>query len=159
MRILGIDPGTLATGYGLIEQKGNSHFLIDCGCIRTSTKFSLSKRLLKIYSELLKLIQASQASSVCVEEAFYAKNVRTTLILGHARGVILLAAETAGLDIFEYSPREIKKSVTGNGAASKEQVQFMVQRLLNIREIVEPTDASDALAVALCHAGRWRPSR
>ncbi len=155
MRLLGVDPGSHVTGYGVIDCEPRV-CAVDYGCIRPSAKASFPKRLAEIYDQLAELIVRHQIDAVCVEEAFYAKNVKTTLILGHARGVILLAAENARRAISEYSPREIKKSVTGNGAASKEQVQFMVQQILSLKKPVEPLDSADALAVALCHAQRSR---
>jgi crossover junction endodeoxyribonuclease RuvC len=151
---LGIDPGSLVTGYGIIDARNNTCEIVEYGCIRTNSKSPLPQRLSRIYHGLCLLIKNKEISEVGVEEAFYAKNVRTTLMLGHARGVILLAAENEKARISEYSPREIKKSVTGNGAASKEQVQYMVERILKAKEPILPSDASDALAVALCHINR-----
>lgn len=156
MRVLGIDPGTVVTGYGIIESRGTNNTLVEYGCIKTNSKSKLPRRLSNIYKGLTEIIKGKGIDAIGIEEAFYAKNVKTTLILGHARGVILLAAENTNIDIHEYSPREVKKSVTGNGAASKEQVQYMVQRILNIPQKIEPLDASDALAVAICLTYRMK---
>lgn len=154
MIILGIDPGTMVTGYGIINKSGSREEIIQFGSIRTSSRASFPKRLKRIYDSLSDIIQRNSIDVISLEEAFYAKNVKTTLSLGHARGVILLAAENAGIKVHEYSPREIKQSVTGNGAASKEQVQYMVQSILNYKDKIEPVDASDALAAAICHSNR-----
>ena len=153
MRLLGVDPGSHVTGYGIIESEPRL-CIVEYGCIRLGAKTPFPKRLAEIYDRLSGIILTNQIRTVCVEEAFFAENAKTALVLGHARGVILLAAQNAKAEIHEYSPREIKKSVTGNGAASKEQVQWMIQKILGANKPIEPLDASDALAVALCHANR-----
>lgn len=153
MRFLGVDPGSHITGYGIIESEPRL-CIVEYGCIRLAAKTPLPKRLAEIYDRLTGIILSNQIGTVCVEEAFFAENAKTALVLGHARGVILLAAQNTKAEIHEYSPREIKKSVTGNGAASKEQVQWMIQKILGADRPIEPIDASDALAVALCHANR-----
>ncbi len=154
MIILGVDPGSLATGYGVISAEPVVRMLAG-GVIRTSAKAPLSERLLIIHTELSAVIAAHNPMQMAVEDLFNAKNARSSLILGHARGVILLAGASAGLAVAEYAPREVKQALTGNGAATKEQVRFMVMRLLGLKE-EPPLDMSDALAVALGHKGRNR---
>ena len=151
MIVLGIDPGTAATGYGVVQgEPFGSLSLIECGVIRTHARDPLPGRLREIYDDVVMLIGRHRPDAMSIEDVFYAKNVRTTVVLGHARGVILLAAEHAGLDIREYPPAEIKKAITGNGAATKEQVQFMVTKLLRLKHAPEPADAADGVAAALC---------
>ncbi len=148
--VLGIDPGTAVTGYGVVAFDGRTPSLIECGVIRTQTKDALPARLMDIHEGVRDLIARHRPDTVAVESVFYARNVRTTIVLGHARGVILLAAQQSGLTIREYPPAEIKKAITGNGAATKAQVQFMVARLLRLKHAPEPADASDGVAAALC---------
>ena len=148
--VLGVDPGTAVTGYGVVAFEGRTATLVECGVIRTNAKDPLPARLLNIHSGIAELIARHAPHTVAVEDVFYARNVRTTIVLGHARGVILLAAQQASLEIREYPPAEIKKAITGNGAATKEQVQFMVTRLLRLKNAPEPADASDGVAAALC---------
>lgn len=124
---------------------------MECGVVRTSHAASLPARLREIHDEVVRLIERHQPECVVVEDVFYARNVRTTVVLGHARGVVLLAAERAGLTIAEYPPAEIKKAVAGTGAATKEQIQFMVARLLRLRSAPQPADAADGVAAALAH--------
>ncbi len=154
MIILGVDPGSHATGYGVISTEPVVRMLAG-GVIRTSRKAPLAERLLTIHTELETVIASHNPLQMAVENLFNAKNARSSLILGHARGVILLAGATAGLGVAEYAPREVKQALTGNGAADKEQVRFMVMRLLRLKE-APPLDMSDALAVALTHKGRER---
>lgn len=156
MIILGIDPGTAATGYGVISVKNNSVGWVDCGVITTDPAAGLPERLQHIYDEILKRLDHFAPGRVAIEQAFYAKNVHTTLLLGHARGVLMLAAQKKGAQIAEYSPREIKKAITGSGGAEKSQVEYMVKMLLSPPSGTRLSDAYDALAVALCdfyHAG------
>jgi crossover junction endodeoxyribonuclease RuvC len=150
--ILGVDPGSHATGYGVIST-GPVVRMLGGGVIRAGKGAPLPDRLLAIHSELTRVIDRHGPMAMAVEDLFNAKNARSSLILGHARGVILLAGSSAGLSVAEYAPREVKKALTGNGAATKEQVRFMVIRLLGLKES-PPLDMSDALAVALAHAGR-----
>ncbi len=152
MIILGVDPGSHATGYGVIST-GPVVRMLGGGVIRARKDAPLSDRLLTIHTELVAVIEKYSPMTMAVEDLFNAKNARSSLILGHARGVILLAGSTAGLPVSEYAPREVKKALTGNGAATKDQVRFMVMRLLALKES-PPLDMSDALAVALAHAGR-----
>jgi crossover junction endodeoxyribonuclease RuvC len=152
VRVLGIDCGSECTGYGVIDSDGRRHRLVDCGAIKTSAESALPVRLEKIHSALAGVLQANQPEAVAVESVFYAVNVKTALKLAHVRGVALLAAAEAGLAVGEYSPLEIKGSVVGFGRATKSQVQLMVSSLLGLTDPVRPFDASDALAVAICHA-------
>ena len=150
MIVLGVDPGTAVTGYGVVKGEGAAPpTLIECGVIRTKPSDPLASRLLSINEGISEIIERHRPDCVCVEDVFYARNVRTTVVLGHARGVIMLAAAKAGLEVHEFPPTEIKKAVTGSGGASKEQVQFMVARLLRLKTVPEPADAADGVAAAL----------
>ena len=152
MIVLGIDPGTAATGYGVVSgEPFGSLSLIECGVIRTHARDPLPARLREIYDDVSMLIARHHPDALSIEDVFYAKNVRTTVVLGHARGVILLAAQQAELAIHEYPPAEIKKAVVGTGSATKEQVQFMVTRLLHLKSAPQPSDAADGSAAALAH--------
>lgn len=150
MVILGIDPGTAVTGYGIIRVEGNAVQWVDCGAITTRTEAPLPERLVTIYQGIEAQLEKHAPQRVAIEQAFYAKNVHTTLLLGHARGVLMLAASKRGACIAEYSPREIKKSITGNGNAEKSQVEYMIRMLLSPPATNARSDAWDALAVALC---------
>ncbi len=155
--MLGIDPGTAATGYGVVETGDRGSFrLIECGVIRTTAGALLATRLRQVHEELTGLIARHRPDVLAVEEAFHARNVRTTLVLGHARGVILLAGAQTDTPIAEYSPATIKKTVTGKGAAPKSQVGFMVAQLLHLKAAPQPADAADGVAVALTHLIRRR---
>jgi crossover junction endodeoxyribonuclease RuvC len=150
--VLGIDPGTAVTGYGVVKgDRSAPPHLIECGIIRTKPRDPLALRLQEIYNGVVELIQKHRPDALSIEDVFYARNVRTTIVLGHARGVIMLAAANARLDIAEYPPAEIKKAVVGAGGATKEQVQFMVMRLLRLKTPPQPADASDGVAAALAH--------
>ncbi|MEO7821975.1 MAG: crossover junction endodeoxyribonuclease RuvC [Gemmatimonadaceae bacterium] len=151
--VLGIDPGTAVTGYGVIRKEGRNQLtLIECGVIRTRPRDALPLRLAEIHEGIAELIRRHSPDVLSIEDIFYARNVRTTVVLGHARGVILLAAAQAGMEIHEFPPAEIKKAVAGTGAATKLQVQFMVRRLLRLKSAPQPTDASDGVAAALAFA-------
>ena len=152
MIILGVDPGSHATGYGVIDT-GPVLRMVTGGVIRTSAKSPLPERLAEIHDTLMGVIAEFSPEEMAVEDLFNAKNARSSLILGHARGVILLAGGKAGIPVHEYAPRAVKQAVTGKGGAAKEQVRFMVMRMLNLKK-EPPLDMSDALAVALAHAGR-----
>ena len=150
MLVLGIDPGTAATGYGVGRGGGAAlPVLVECGVIRTRPRDPLPARLREIYEGVHDLIERHKPDALSVEDVFYAKNVRTTVVLGHARGVILLAAELASVPVNELAPAEIKKAVVGTGAATKEQVQFMLTRLLRLKNVPQPSDAADGVAAAL----------
>jgi len=151
-RIIGIDPGTLVTGYGIIEYSDNSYQAVDYGCIRPPAKMLLSERYRIIYEGVQKLIKKYTPTQMSIESIFYSKNPLSSIKLGQARGVILLAASEAGVSIYEYSPRRIKQAVVGNGGAAKVQLQGMIKHLLTLDELPEPMDVSDALATAVCHA-------
>ncbi|MEP7381034.1 MAG: crossover junction endodeoxyribonuclease RuvC [Gemmatimonadota bacterium] len=148
--VLGVDPGTAVTGYGLVHHgpRGIS-VLVECGVIRTKPKDPLSARLAEIFDGIAEVLERHHPEAMAVESVFYARNVRTTITLGHARGVILLAGQRAGARIHEYPPAEIKKAICGTGTASKEQVQFMVARLLRLKHAPSPADAADGVAAAL----------
>ena len=151
MRVLGIDPGSETTGWGVIEGDARRYSLVEYGAFRAPAGLRFSARLLKISEELEAVIARLQPDVSAVEEAFFAANVKTALRLGQARGVVMLAAERAGLEIAEYSPRLVKQTVVGYGAAEKHQVQEMVRLLLKLQSAPQPHDAADALALAICH--------
>jgi len=152
VKVLGIDPGTAVLGYRVVESApGRPGRLVECGVLETRASESLASRLQVIHDGVADLIVRHRPDAVAVEAAFYAKNVRTTMVLSHARGVILLAASEAGVAISEYSPAAVKKAITGRGAAPKPQVAFMVQQLLRLKARPSPSDASDGVAIALAH--------
>lgn len=160
MIVLGIDPGTAITGYGVVKADAiGSMTLVECGVIRTRPRDPLAARLQEIHAGVVELIRTHHPDAVSVEDVFYAHNVRTTVVLGHARGVILLAAQQAGVQIFEYPPAEIKKAVVGTGSATKTQVQFMLTRLLRLKSVPQPSDAADGVAAALTYAMLARAPR
>ena len=154
MIILGVDPGTNLTGFGIIKQNGSSFSLIKNGLIKLSHYNSLSDKLVIIYDELVNIIKLYKPDELALETAFYGKNVQSAMKIGYARGAVILAAAHCKIPLSEYSPREIKKSVVGKGAASKEQVSYMIKTILTIRKMQMKFDESDALAVALCHGFR-----
>ena len=156
MIILGVDPGTNITGYGLIEFSNNKFERITHGIIKLPSTKSLTEKLEIIYNELDKLMKLYKPDEFVIETAFYGKNVQSVLKIGYARGVSLLAAIHNKVPTNEYSPREIKKAVVGKGAASKQQVNYMVMTILNSKKIKFKPDESDALAIALCHAFRLK---
>jgi crossover junction endodeoxyribonuclease RuvC len=151
--VLGIDPGSLVTGYGLIRKTRSGMECLDFGCVRPARGGSLAQRLEQIHDSLLEKIEAFKPDRIAVETIFHSRSARAALTMGHVRGVVLLAAAKSGLEIFEYTPLEVKMSVTGTGAASKKQVQFMVRETLSPQGRLS-LDASDALAVALCNINR-----
>jgi crossover junction endodeoxyribonuclease RuvC len=161
--IFGIDPGTQVTGYGIISTEQNLVRYVDAGIIVAPTKASLAEKLECIYDNLLAKMVDVVPQCVAVEQAFYAKNVHTTLVLGHARGVSLLAARKSGAEVVEFTPREIKKAVVGQGNAAKEQVTFMVRTILRLPQAGCQPDMYDALATALCafnnRGPEWIPYR
>lgn len=159
MRVLGIDCGSERTGYGVIESDGATHTLIIAGTIRTNPRTRFEARLLEISRALRELIREQTPEAAAVEGVFHAVNVKTALKLAHVRGVALVAVAEAGIGLGEYSPLEVKTSVVGYGRAEKRQVQMMVQSLLKLPEAIESEDASDALAVAICHATRAATAR
>ena len=151
MLVLGIDPGLVTTGYGLIQVKNNSSSIIDYGTISPKQSDSLSQRLNTIYEDVSYIINKYKPNIMAIEEVFYGKNVKSALRLGHARGVSMVCASKNNISVFEYSARKVKQSITGNGAAHKSQVQFMIIKEFNLGNVKFSTDASDAIAIALCH--------
>jgi len=151
LNILGIDPGLGTTGFGLISSIGDSMKLIEYGTIKTSTKDSLPIRLKIIFEGINKIILEYKPSVFSIEQIFYSNNVKSSLLLGHARGTAITAAAIQDIIIYEYSAKKVKQSVTGNGNAHKDQVKFMVKNLLKLKEAPKSHDASDALAIAICY--------
>ena len=152
MRVLGIDPGTAVLGYGVVESGTGRHpRLVECGTLTTQAREPLPSRLRVIYDGIGALLTRHRPDALAVESAFYGRNVRTTVVLSHARGVILLAGEQAGVPIAEYSPALVKKTVVGRGAALKPQVGYRVMQLLRLKAAPAPSDAADGVAVALTH--------
>lgn len=150
MVVLGVDPGTAVTGYGIVTDGGRGvHTLVECGVIRTRARDPLPARLAEIFDGVSEIAARHHPDALAVEDIFYGKNVKSTVSLGHARGVILLAGQRAGLAIHEFSPSEIKKAVAGTGSATKEQIQYMVARLLRLKSPPAPADAADGVAAAL----------
>lgn len=152
MRILGVDPGTVRTGYGVIDEINGSLGFLESGVIRTSPTHSIPRRLKRIYSGLQGVIEQYRPDVISIENIFLAHNPRSALKLGHARGVAILAAVNRDLDVYEYTPAEVKKTIVGFGRADKSQVQQMVKRLLSLSDSPLSLDASDALALAICHS-------
>ena len=152
MLVLGIDPGTATTGYGLVRQTEDGSLLqVDHGVILTPAKMPMPERLVLLYDKLQEIILLHRPDSSAVEELFFSRNVKTAISVGQGRGVVLLALAQAGLPVAEYAPNEIKIAVSGYGGADKHQVQEMVKMLLGLAEAPKPDDAADALAVAICH--------
>ena len=152
LRVLGVDPGVAITGYGVVEpESGRPGRLVECGVIRTDSQHEIWQRLDTVYEGVVDLIERHQPSVLALETVFYGKNVRTALTLGHVRGVILLAAARAGIEVAEFAPRAVKKSVVGTGGAAKAQVGYMVQQLLNLKHPPSPDDAADGVAVGLTY--------
>lgn len=156
MRILGIDPGTGILGFGVIDVQGKNVQMVDAGVIRTPVKEDDAVRLLTIYEELSDIIAQNNPQIMSVEKLFFARNVTTAMTVSQARGVVLLCAKQADMDIFEYTPMQIKQAITGYGKADKKQMQEMVRVLLKLQDIPKPDDCADALAAALTHAAVGR---
>ena len=154
MIVLGVDPGTLVTGYGIVETHGTKVSILTCGAIRSNGMTPMPQRLNHIYKEISRLIATYRPDDCVIETAFYGRNAQSALKLGQARGVVLLAAVSRNVPTHEYSPREVKKAIVGNGQASKEQVQYMVISLLHLKEPMFTHDITDALGVAICHLHR-----
>ena len=157
MIVLGIDPGTARTGYGIVSREGSALRMLDYGCIETIDDRPLAARLLLIHEGISDLIETHRPEAVGVERLFFNKNVQTAFAVGQARGVVLFTAAQHGLPVTELGPHEVKLAVTGYGRATKDQVQRMVQLLLAMSELPRPDDAADALAVAVCTAHSWMP--
>lgn len=156
MRIIGIDPGTGILGFGVIDIKGTTPRLVDAGVIRTPVKEDDAVRLETIYQELTDIIAANKPDAMSVEKLFFMRNVTTAMTVAQARGVVLLCARLSSVPIFEYTPQQIKQSVTGYGKADKKQIQEMVRVLLGLKDVPKPDDCADALAAALTHANTAR---
>jgi crossover junction endodeoxyribonuclease RuvC len=156
MIILGIDPGIAIVGYGLVEYVGNRFKAIDYGAIITEPKYPFPERLKFVYDEMLKIIEKYEPEDLAIEELFFNKNAKTAIKVGQARGVEILAGVNKGLEIYEYTPLQIKQGIVGYGRANKRQVQEMVKILLNLNEIPKPDDVADALAVAICHGNSFK---
>ena len=156
MKIIGIDPGLSCTGFGIIEVLENNKNIIDYGVVKTDSKDPLCERLKVLYEDLEYIIKKYKPTVMSIEQIFYGKNVKSALLLGHARGVPMLLSAIYNLPLYEFSPRRIKQSLTGNGNSTKEQVQFMVKKILSMDELPQPIDASDALAIAVCYNQNFR---
>lgn len=154
MIVLGVDPGTRCTGYGVVAEEADGRTLVECGAIRPSAKRPLEQRLAEIFEGVLAVVDRTRPDVLCVEGVFYGQNVRTMLTLGQVRGVVLLAAAVRGIGVAEYPPAEVKNAVVGTGKAAKDQVAFMVQKHLALAEPPSPYDAADGIALALCHLFR-----
>ena len=151
MRVLGIDPGSQTTGWGVVEGDGRKYSLVDYGSIRASASLKFSTRLLKMCAGIEDVIEKHSPNACALEDAFLATNVKVSMKLGQVRGVVLLVAERAALDIHEYAPRLVKQTIVGHGSAEKHQVGEMVRLLLSLKTVPTPHDAADALALAICH--------
>src|SRR6185312_8963015 len=151
MRIIGIDPGTGILGFGIIEVQKNKNILVDAGVIRTPVKEDDAVRLQTIYDEISDIIVQTKPAEMAVEKLFFAQNVTTAMTVAQARGVVLLAGQQAGLDIYEYTPLQIKQALTGYGRAEKKQIQEMVRVILKLKDVPKPDDCADALAAAITH--------
>jgi len=156
MIIMGIDPGFAITGYGIVKYEGNKFLVIDYGAITTEAGMPLPKRLLHLNNRLEEIIISHKPDVIAIEELFFNKNIKTALTVGHGRGVAILAAAKSGLEVFEYTPLQVKQAVVGYGRAEKAQVQQMIKAILNLSAIPKPDDVADALAVAVCHAHSYR---
>jgi crossover junction endodeoxyribonuclease RuvC len=156
MIIMGIDPGFAITGYGIVKYEGNKFSVIDYGAITTKATEIFSERLVTIYNRLEELIKSYSPQAVSVEELFFNKNIKTALSAAHGRGIALLTAAKCGVEVFEYTPLQVKQAVVGYGRAEKSQIQQMVKAILNLPQIPKPDDVADALAVAICHGHSYR---
>jgi crossover junction endodeoxyribonuclease RuvC len=154
MLVLGVDPGTAITGFGVLRQAGSRLTVVDYGAIRTAAGLPLGERLRQIYADVTELLALHRPDCLAIEKLFFNRNTTTALAVGQARGVVLLAAAQQGLPIHEYTPQEVKQAVTGQGRAGKTQVGYMITALLGLPAVPEPDDVSDALAIALCHLNR-----
>ena len=154
--ILGVDPGSNVTGFGVVRTSGDDVQYVFSGTIAAARATSRHERLRDIFAGIERVIREYQPTHFAIEDVFYSKNPRSALVLGEARGAAILAAAMAGLPVFEYSAREVKQSVTGNGAADKSQVSYMLGKMLGLRELPEKADESDAIAIAMCHAFKRR---
>ena len=156
MIIIGIDPGLATVGFGVIRKEDSSITPVSYGCITTSALKQTPERLLEIYTQINELFERYAPSAIAVERLFFSRNVTNAMSVSEARGVIFLAAKQKNIPIFEYTPNQVKQSVTGSGKADKKQVQEMIKRLLALDELPEPDDAADGLSIALCHINIMR---
>ena len=156
MRVLGVDPGLGITGFSILDTKRNQTHLSAYGTIKPKPKDTLPKRLNYLFEEMNKILDQFSPDIMAIEDAFYSKNVKSAMILGQARGALILSAAQADIPVHEYAPRKVKMSVCGNGAASKEQVSYMVTQILKLKEPPKPLDVSDAMAVGLCYINQAR---
>lgn len=156
MLVLGIDPGTATTGYGLIKYETGRQTVIDYGVISTPANMEMALRLCRINKEIDELITKYSPDVAAVEQLYYQKNSKTVITVAQGRGVVLMTAANRGIEVAEYTPLQVKQSVVGYGKADKNQVQFMVQKILNLKEMPKPDDAADALAVAICHINSYK---
>jgi len=156
MIILGIDPGLTKTGFGVISVKNNNIKLLDYGIIEPNKTDSLSKRLFTIHQDIENLIDTYLPTIFSIEEVFYGKNIKSALLLGQARGSAMITAAKFNIPVFEYSAKKVKQAITGNGNADKIQVQYMIKQMLNMKILPQPLDASDAIAIALCHLNQMK---
>lgn len=159
MVILGIDPGTATTGFGIIRVIGNRFQALDYGAIQTPAHTPMEERLVMIYEQIGQIIDVWKPDMMAMEELFFNQNVTTGISVGQARGVLLLACAQKGLDVYEYTPLEVKQALVGNGRAEKKQVQYMVRTILGLRETPKPDDAADGLALAICHAHYYQTKK
>tara|TARA_B100000809_G_scaffold580_1_gene614 strand:- start:509 stop:997 length:489 start_codon:yes stop_codon:yes gene_type:complete len=150
-RVIGVDPGLIITGFGILDYKGGQIRTVAFGTIKPPAKESLPNRLEYLNSHMIELLEKFEPNAFAIEDTFFSQNVKSALLLGQARGVLLLAAASKGIPSMDYAPRKVKQSVVGNGAADKTQVQYMVQQILKMDEPPKPLDVSDALAIGLCH--------
>ena len=155
MRVIGVDPGIVVTGFGIIDKKNNNIIAHSYGTVKPPKSMSLSDRLGYLYDEISSLLGKYEPNMLAVEDTFYSKNFKSAMLLGQARGSIILAGYCANVSCIEFSPKKIKKSVVGNGNASKEQVQYMVKNILHLDKLPTPLDASDALAIGLCYLNQY----
>jgi crossover junction endodeoxyribonuclease RuvC len=151
MRVLGIDPGTLNMGYGVVDEDAGEMAMVDCGVVSLSSKIPVEQRLSSLYKKLVEIVARHQPDEVAIEEPFVAGNARSALAIGRAQAIAILAAANKNLPVFRYLPTQVKQQVTDYGGSSKEQVQEMVKLQLGLAECPQPSDAADALAVAICH--------
>lgn len=156
MVILGVDPGVAITGYGIVHHEGNKFKVVDYGAVLTKAEQALPDRLAAIYNKLSGIIHQYKPDVFAIEELFFSKNVKTALTVGHGRGVAILCAAQAGIDIFEYTPLQVKQALVGYGRADKNQIQQMTKVILNLADIPKPDDVADALAIAICHAHSYK---
>ncbi|CFX94741.1 Crossover junction endodeoxyribonuclease RuvC [Syntrophomonas zehnderi OL-4] len=159
MLVLGVDPGTATTGYGVVDYIKGKEQLITYGTIRTSADLPMQLRLLKIHQEFNHLLDEYQPEAVAIEELFHHKNAKTVISVAQSRGVLLMATAARGLELAEYTPLQVKQAVSGYGNADKRQVQIMVQKILRMEQVARPDDAADALAIAICHIHSYRMTR